>query len=309
MKKGYLILTLFIASFSFYLGAQEQSKCNLFIETSVFRFNYKIGNGADFLSNTKTSLPNYNHTFDANNRERYFQIKNDTLSKNVQNYGSNLSVVKDFRTFTIGFSKTKTPFKKLHLKHGFGLNYAVANCEVGNLYSDHFMISKKDTNYNFYIQQRDSSFNLMVHEQTKRLGLVYDFSAILKIKPAFQLSFGIRNSLHLNYNDKVYAEYKETVSSTEYWRMMDCFRPVINVGDFRLFHDEKPFASSTIIERKNRPQFDMSLYIKPEFLMGENKGASLYFLYGIAVTSMYGKQYGKHGQYRPTYGIGITQTL
>ncbi len=309
MKKCYLILTVFIANFSLFLSAQVKSKYSLFLETSVFRFNYKIDNGADILFNTKGALPNYDHTFDANNNERYFSIKNDTLSKNVQNYGSNLNVIKDFRTVTIGFSKTALAFNKIIIKHGFGLNYSVANCEVGNLYSDHFIISKKDSNYYLYTQMRDSSFNLKVHEQTKRLGLVYDFSAILKIKPAFQLSIGIRNSLLINYDDKVYAEYTHDVTSAYFEPRMSCIVPLINFDNFRLFHDERPYATSTIIQRKSKPQFNMSLFIKPEFLVGKNKGASLYFLYGIAVTSIYGKQYSQHGQYCPTYGIGITQSL
>ncbi len=304
MKNRLFLFTLLIACTNF-IYAQDKRNYSFFAEVSVFRFAYEFDDMKDNLSNARGPVPDYEHVFDKDRNLRSFRVSRDTVFPptyyNKEAYGK-----KDFRHITLGISRPVLNKKIFKVSHGLAISYSRANSYLGIVYADLFMLDLDSTDFQF----KDSFFELHFHEQSKRIGLTYDVSGTLKIAKWFHFSFNLRNNVNYNYDDKLFVQYRHGVRGMPERKGDRVCYFICSDPDIRLYRNEKPDNTDyTLMENKPRLQWDMSLYAKPEFILGKNKLSSIYFFYGVALKSSYGKEYRAQSNYKPSWGIGVSRVI
>ncbi len=295
--------------------AQDKKKWTLTYENSVNKF--KLDN-VDFFEGVKgyKNLPDYFNNFDAPNSSIHqFYIGDSLTNENSYTNHSPFRTVY-FRNTNLGIGATIYSSEYLDVTHAAGLGLSLADIDFGTIrhqYKYEYLSSDSiNGTTTSYIQFQSIS----TYKRIRRLALSYENTIKLKPLKWFHLSMGARQQVHFKFTDHLYTKYRSFEDTVVFWHndlplddvYSDESHPFGWIEDIIFYEKYKPTNLYDETKRKTTLQYDVTLFLRPEFVLGRAKKTSIYCTFGYTPINFYGKDF--HPEENPVwYGLGFSRVL
>jgi len=256
---------------------------NWFIETSVFRNNYKLKDVPSFLKVHKNSNINgFKHQFSLawDSSSRNYEYDNGEYK--LKNSSTPVGLIQaDYRQIIVGKNMVLKSTRKSVINSSIGFNFSQLDIQAGNLLEDSYIHYSDSTN-SF---GTDSNFSLNAFHQNRRLGFNYSVDYSIKLRK-FKFGIGGRLGAHFAISDKTTLIYSEKTFHLSPFK--PGFNDLISRYNLNIYNDDRPFLGKqefVVIERKPTLFLDFTVYLKAEYVLFDKIG--FYAIWGLTPYTKY----------------------
>ncbi len=298
--------------------AQDKKKWTLTYENSVNKFEL---DKVDFFEGVKgyKNLPDYFNNFDAPNSSIYQFYNGDSLineGSSTSHHPNHPHRAVYFRNTYLGIGATIYSSEYLDVTHAAGLGLSLADIDFGhirNQYKNEYLSSDSiNGTTTSYVQSQ----GIYSYKKIRRLALSYENTIIFKPLKWFHLSMGARQQVHFKFVDHLYTKYRSFQDTVMFWHndlpLIDEYYDESHIfgwiEDISFYEKYKPTNLYDETKRKTKLQYDVTLFLRPEFVLGKAKKTSIYCNIGYTPINFYGKDF--RPEENPIwYGLGFSRML
>jgi hypothetical protein len=304
-----ILVVLTIILLPLFSSAQKKRDWKISYENSVNKMELSnIG----FYEDTKgyDKLPQYFNHFDAPFTYRYRVYSNDSLGyENSQSsYSPYLAVY--FRNTYLGISTSIVSTEYIDFNHAAGLNLSLADYRLGTVRINTIAETLDFDSIAMERREYREVKSISAYKKVRRLALSYENTIALKPTKWLHMSIGARQQLHFKFTDDFltgYAEYGDTTSvSSNYFLGVD--NGVRYFQNVNLYDRQYPSNLAHESARNLSLQYDLTLFLRPEFILGKTRKTSIYCNIGYTPIHYYGSDF-RPEQNPIWYGIGLSRVL
>lgn len=258
------------------------------------------------------NLPQYFDNFDASISSRFRSYSDDTIGYETARSSYKTSHNVYFRNTYIGIGTNIYTSKFIDITHSAGLNLSLADFRLGNVRS---YIDAKFLLYDsaeMTQQEYRKNKSITAYKKVRRIALNYENALRLKPIKWLNISLGARHQLHFKFTDHLltgYSDYSDTITLyQDYLFGVDEGVKYFGIGNINLYDRQYPSSLADKSVRDLSLQYDLTLFLRPEFVLGKAKRTSLYLNIGYTPIHFYGKDFIP--KENPLwYGLGLSRRL
>lgn len=265
-----------------------------------------------FYDDTKgyDKLPQYFSNFEAPFTNRYLVYSDDSLRYENSQSSYNPSSKVYFRNTYLGISTSIVSSEYIDINHAAGINLSLADYRLGTIRNTTITETLDFDSTEMARQEYREVKSITAYKKIRRLALSYENTIALKPTKWLRMSIGVRQQLHFKFSDHFltgYAEYNDTTTiSSNYFLGVDYgvrYFPNVN-----LYDRQYPSNLADESKRELNLQYDITLFLRPEFILGKAKKSSIYCNIGYTPIHFYGKDFTPKDN--PVwYGLGLSRVL
>lgn len=258
------------------------------------------------------NLPSYFNSFEADIATRHRRYDGDTLSSLTKQASYRPFHTVYFRNTHIGIGTELYTSQHLDISHTAGLNLSLADYDIGTIrsYTENEYVRFDSTEY-VEIRYREMQA-ITAHKKIRRLALSYENALTLKPMKWFNVSLGTRHQVHFKFTDHLYSSYfasNDTIAEYNYYLCGLDYGPLYwGIRQINLYDKQHPSNLADKSKRNLSLQYDLALFVRPEFVMGKEKRSSLYFNIGFTPVQFYGQDFVPR-ENPMWYGFGLSRSL
>lgn len=312
MQKACVLLVVSLLSQA--ALAQSKTKWTIYYENSVHKLELE---NVNYLEGVKgyNDLPDYFNNFDAPNSSIFQFYIRDSLTNENSYTSHNPFRTLYFRNTYLGIGTNIYTSKYLDITHAAGLGLSLADIDFGTIrgrYKSEYLGSDSVAGTTTYYLQNQS---ISSYKKIRRFSLSYENTIKLKPLKWFHISMGARQQVHFKFVDHLYTKHSSFQDTVDFYP--EYFLGVVDGGIVNLFsrieninlYDKyKPTNLYDETKRKTTLQYDATLFLRPEFILGKAKKTSIYCHIGYTPINFYGKDF--RPEENPIwYGLGFSRNL
>jgi len=269
--------------------------------------NIEFGDDTEGFEN----LPEYFDKFEGPYTFSYQTYTNDSLGyENLQtSYKPYYTIY--FRNTYIGIGTSIFSSDYIDINHAAGLNLSLADYRLGTIRSFTRAETLEYDSVNISSTEARYSKSISAYKKIKRIALSYENTVTLKPVKWLNMSIGARHQLHFKFTDRLltgFSEYSDTVTvyPNYFLGVDDEVRYLF--GDINLYDRQYPSSLAHKSARDLKLQYDLTLFLRPEFIIGKQKKTSFYFNLGYTPLHFYGNDFVPR-ENPFWYGVGLSRKL
>ena len=256
-------------------------------------------------------LPEYFDNFEDPHTFRYQTYSNDSIRYEISQTSYNPYYTVYFRNTYIGIGTSIYSSDYIDINHAAGLNLSLADYRIGTIRSYTKAETLRYDSLDMSSSEARSVKSINAYKKVRRIALAYENALTLKPTKWLNMSIGVRQQLHFKFTDHLltgYAEYTDTVTwSPKYFQGVDDGVRYF-FGNINLYDRQYPSNLAHSSRRNLRLQYDLTLFLRPEFIFGKEKKTSFYMNLGYTPIHFYGNDFvPKDNPF--WYGIGLSRVL
>lgn len=265
-----------------------------------------------FYDDTKgyDKLPQYFSNFEAPFTNRYLVYSDDSLRYENSQSSYNPSSKVYFRNTYLGISTSIVSSEYIDINHAAGINLSLADYRLGTIRNTTITETLDFDSTEMARQEYREVKSITAYKKIRRLALSYENTIALKPTKWLRMSIGVRQQLHFKFTDHLYSAYNQRSDTIEVY-YGEWFYGVESGGpglELNLYDKQLP---SNLFEKSTRDlslQYDITLFLRPEFILGKAKKSSIYCNIGYTPIHFYGKDFTPKDN--PVwYGLGLSRVL
>lgn len=288
---------------------QKVNKWKVTYESNFSKFRL---NQVDFQLSTKgyKELPAYFNEFE----EPYTSLSkfyiNDSLTREHTSTQHNPYKTAYFRSNHFGIGTNIYTSKYLDVSHSVGVEFSRADLDYGTIRNTYEYRDVIDEEYETTTFTKSAS--IASFKKIRRLGLSYENAIRLKPTKKLSISLGVRQQLYFKYTDHLLTRYSSYVDSSgrygDYYLCGTELGIIRFLGKINLYDKHKPSSSYDKTKRSMTFQYDLTLFVRPELVIGKSQNTSIFCNIGLTPVQVYGRDFRPENS--PVwYGIGLSRVL
>lgn len=303
MRIASLVLLTYVSISSI----AQANKWSISYENSVSRINL---DHVEYAEDTRgySALPRYFQGFDDNLVTRVRSYSGDTILGEISRTFYRPLTTVYFRNTYLGIGRNIRTSEFLDISHSAGLTFSLADYSLGTIrsYLDTDLLGFDSVDMSS--SEARSGQSISAYKKVRRVALSYENVITLKSTKWLHLSMGARHNLHFKFIDQFLTTYSEYVDTVELFN--DFFFGVDdesrNLVSINLYDRQYPSEAAEESSRDASLQYDLTLFIRPEVLLGRAKRTSIYLNVGLTPFHFYGWDFVPR-EHPIWYGLGMSK--